>query len=140
VSPTLAAAIDAARDLAWRPTANLPGSLAYTERKESADRLCALICRLRVPGGAPDELRYLVAAMRRVAGCSFSNRRGEPYYARRRAIYELRGCLDVWQRSENDPAPPLSTAQEVVGSELILRPVTGSAQAITVSAGNGVVA
>lgn len=99
MSPALAAAIDAAADLAWRPTANLPGSLAYTERKESADRLCERLAAVRLSANASPELRFLVDAMRRVAGCSFANRRGEPYYARKRAIYELRACLVVWQRS-----------------------------------------
>ena len=100
MSPALRAAIDAAIDLAWRPTANLPGSLAYTERKESAERLCERLAAVGSLSANPSpELRYLLAAMRRVAGCSFSNRRGEPYYARRRAVYELRGCLDVYNRS-----------------------------------------
>jgi hypothetical protein len=98
MSPRLAQAIDAARDLAWRPTANLGAGIRYTERREAHERLCALLRGVRVPAGAPDELRFLVAAMRRVAGCSFSNRRGEPYYWRRQQIYELRGCLDVWDR------------------------------------------
>lgn len=100
MSPELRAAIDAAEDLAWRPTANLPGSLRYTERKESADRLCERLAAVRaLSANASPELRYLVDAMRRVAGCSFSNRRGEPYYARRAAVWELRGCLVVWKRS-----------------------------------------
>jgi hypothetical protein len=47
MSPSLAAAIDAAIDLAWRPTYNIPGALAW----------------------------------------------------RKRCVYELRGCLDVWQRA-----------------------------------------
>ena len=101
MSPALRAAIDAAIDLAWRPTANLPGSLAYSERRESADRLCERLAAVgRLPANASPQLVYLLAAMRQVAGCSFANRRGEPYYARKRAIYELRGCLDEWARSE----------------------------------------
>jgi hypothetical protein len=99
MTPSLAAAIDAATDLAWRPTSNLPGSLAYRERKESAERLCELLRAVRIPAGASPELRFLVAAMRRAGRCSFSNRRGEAYYERRRCIYELRGCLDVWRRA-----------------------------------------
>jgi hypothetical protein len=100
VSPALRAAIDAAEDLAWRPTANLPGSLRYTERKESADRLCERLAAVSaLSANASPELRFLVDAMRRVAGCSFSNRRGEPYYARRQAVWELRGCLVVWKAS-----------------------------------------
>lgn len=99
MSPTLGEAIDVATDLAWRPTANLPGSVRYTERKELADRLAALLAVCRAPRGASDELKFLVAAMRRVAQCSFANRRGEPYYLRKRRVYELRGALVVWQRS-----------------------------------------
>lgn len=83
-----------------RPHENLPGSLAYTERKESAERLCERLAAVTaLSANASPQLVYLLEAMRRVAGCSFANRRGEPYYARKRAIYELRGCLDEWQRS-----------------------------------------
>jgi hypothetical protein len=99
VSPTLAAAIDAATDLAWRPTANFPGSLGYHERQEAATRLRERLAVCRLPRAATDELRYLLAAMRRAARCWFSNCKGEPYYERKRCIYELRGCLDIWQRS-----------------------------------------
>lgn len=100
MSPTLRAAIDAAIDLAWRPTSNMPGSLGYHERKESAERLCERLAAITaLSANASPQLVYLVAAMRRVAGCSFANRRGEPYYVRKRAIYELRGCLDEYQRS-----------------------------------------
>jgi len=99
MSPVLAEAIDVATDLAWRPVANLPGSVAYHERKEAHERLCALLGRASLSANASAELRYLVDAMRRVAGCSFANRRGEPYYARKRAALELRGCLDVWRRA-----------------------------------------
>lgn len=98
MTPTLRAAIDAAEDLAWRPTANLPGSLRYTERKESADRLVDLMRTVRVPAGATEELRFLVAAMRRASRASYSNRYGQPYYERREAIEQLRGCLDVWKK------------------------------------------
>lgn len=99
MTPRMAAAIAAAADLAWRPTYNMPGSVGYGERQESATRLRERLCGLRVPAGAPDELRYLVAAMRRVARCTFANRQGQPYYERKRCVYELRGCLDVYQRS-----------------------------------------
>lgn len=98
VAGALQAAVDAARDLAWRPTSNLPGSLAYTERKESADRLRILMAEARLPSDPGDELRYLFAAMVRVCVASFSNRRGQPYYERKRLVYELRGCLDVYDR------------------------------------------
>jgi hypothetical protein len=99
VSPALAAAIGAAADLAWRPTYNIPGALAYRERQEAAQRLRDRLCGARLPANAPAELRFLVAAMRRVARCTFANRKGEPYYWRKRCVYELRGCLVVWQRS-----------------------------------------
>ncbi len=100
MSPALAAAIDAATDLAWRPTANLPGSLRYQERRESADRFCERMAALpRLSAKASPELRFLVLAMRRVRWCSFANRRGAPYYERRQAIWELRGCLEVWRGS-----------------------------------------
>jgi hypothetical protein len=100
VSPTLRATIDAAEDLAWRPTSNLPGSLRYHERREAHERLCERVALVRgLPRNAAPELRFLLAAIRRAAAASYSNRLGLPYYERRRAIYELRGCLDVWKRS-----------------------------------------
>lgn len=99
MTPRLAEAIDVAEDLAWRPTANLPASVGYSERREVADRLAVLVRGLRIPSDASDELRYLVAAIRRVARQSFANRRGEAYYARKRAVLELRGCLDTYRRS-----------------------------------------
>ena len=100
MSPALRAAIDAAEDLAWRPMANLPGSLAYTERKESHARLCERLARVTaVSANASPQLVALLAAMRRAAGCSFANRMGQPYYERRQAVRELRGCLDEWKRS-----------------------------------------
>ena len=100
MSPILAAAIAAAEDLAWRPTYNMPGSVGYHERRESHQRLCELLGRATaLSANASPQLRSLVAAMRRAAGCSFANRRGAPYYERRQAIKELRGCLDEWKRS-----------------------------------------
>jgi hypothetical protein len=93
--------IEAAEDLAWRPTYNIPGRGGTRSRMESSERLCAALMAWsgRLPANAPDELRYLIAAIRRAAGCSYSNRKGPPYYERRQAIYQLRGCLDVWKRS-----------------------------------------
>lgn len=99
MTPHVAAAIDAARDLAWRPTYNLPGSVRYHERLESAARVRELVRGLRTPPSASDELRYLIAAIRRVCGCSFANRQGPAYYHRRRLVAELRGCLDVYDRA-----------------------------------------
>lgn len=92
-------AIAAAEDLAWRPTANLPGSVAYHDRREAHARLVEILAGLRSPRGASPELRYLVAAMRRVAAASFSNRYGLPYYERREAVSQLRGCLDVYRKA-----------------------------------------
>lgn len=96
MSPELAAAIDAARELAWMPTANLRASLTYDERKAAHARLVARLAEVRgLSANASPELRYLVPAMRRVAACTFSNRTGHPYYERRQAVAELRGCLDA---------------------------------------------
>jgi hypothetical protein len=93
VRATLAAAIDAARDLAWRPMANVSG-IRLQERHEAHERLVdALTGVRRLPPGATPELRYLVRSMRRAARASYSNRRYAPYYERRQAVAELRGCL-----------------------------------------------
>lgn len=75
MSPALALAVDAARDLAWRPHANLR-PLPMLLRHESHDRLCAALRDLtaadRLTG--PIELILLTRAMQRVAGCSFASR------------------------------------------------------------------
>lgn len=92
-------AIAAAEDLAWRPSANLPGSVAYHERREAHARLVEILSGVRVPRGSSPELRYLVAAMRRAAAASYSNRYGLPYYERREAVSQLRGCLDVYRKA-----------------------------------------
>lgn len=105
MSPVLAEAIDVATDLAWRPVANLPGSLRYLERRDLHDRLVGLMVRVSLSANASAELRFLVDAMRRVARASFSNRRGEPYYERKAAVLELRGCLDVWRRESGRMTP-----------------------------------
>jgi hypothetical protein len=100
VSPALCAAIDAAEDLAWRPMSNLPRGVRYNERLASHQRLVEALGAVRgLSANASDELRYLVTAIRRAAAASYSNRMGQPYYERREAIYQLRGCLDVWKRS-----------------------------------------
>ena len=99
MSPAVSAVVDAARDLAWRPTANTANAVGYAGRKEAhAALIAALEAMGRVRVREP-ELVYLLDAARRVARCSFSNRWGEPYYERREAVYQLRGCLDVWARS-----------------------------------------
>lgn len=99
MSPDPAAMIDAARDLAWRPMHNLGhASMRYAERRESADRLTRLVAEVYVGPQRDPILDCLVAAIRRAAACTFSNRCGRAYYERRQAIAELRGCLVVWDR------------------------------------------
>ena len=61
-----------------------------------AERLSAVHA---LSANASPELVYLVAAIRRAAAASFSNRMGLPYFERKRAVMELRGCLIVWKRS-----------------------------------------
>jgi hypothetical protein len=102
MTPALAKTIDAARDLAWRPTSNLGGrrAVAYEPRLEAHRRLVdALAGVTGLSANAAPELRYLLAASRRVAACSFSNRMGHPYYERKQAVAELRGCLITYDRS-----------------------------------------
>lgn len=103
MSPRLAEAVDVARDIAWRSLGNLAG-VRFAERRELHRRLEALVDGLSVSANAGPELRYLVAAIRRVAACSFANRRGPRYYERRQAIIELRGCLEVYDRSRRAAA------------------------------------
>lgn len=81
MSPALADAIAAAEALAWLPTANLSQPV-YEIRHDAAAALVAAIAGVgSLSINAGDELRYLVAAMRRAAA----------------AIYQLRGCLAVWK-------------------------------------------
>lgn len=112
MKPELCEAIEAATELAWMPTANLPRSRVYWARSEAHDRLVAAVARLGPVPDADAELTYLLAAIRRAAAASYSNRMGEPYYERREAIYQLRGCLDVFARSLVDA--PASVAMEAV--------------------------
>lgn len=100
MTPALAQAIEAARDLAWRSTSNYGGrsAILYADRKESHDRLVTALSKMSyrdvlVTTMAFEELRFLVDAMRRVAACTFSNRMGLPYHERKQAVKELRGCL-----------------------------------------------
>lgn len=96
MSPALQAVIEAAEDLAWRPTSNLGRGDRYNDRKASHQRL---VDALRAwPGGlsanASDELRYLVAAIRRVAACSWCNRMGLAYESSMSAVwYEALNAL-----------------------------------------------
>ena len=108
MKPELGATIEAGRDLAWRPTSNLGGSraIAYEPRLESHRRLVdALAGVTALSANASPELRFLLAAIRRVAACSFSNRMGQPYYERKQAVAELRGCLVVYDRLLSAPRP-----------------------------------
>lgn len=105
MTPALAEAIDAARDLAWRSTSNYGARSAarYLERRAAHERLIHALAKTsyrdyRVTAMADPALRYLVDAMRRVAACTFSHRMGLPYYERKQAVAELRGCLDVFDR------------------------------------------
>lgn len=100
MSPQLSAAIYAARELAWQPMSNLARGERYDVRNAAADRLREALATSTAPSAnASAELRFLVEAIHRVAACSFSNRWGEPYYARRQAVAELRGCLLAYDRS-----------------------------------------
>ena len=100
MSPTLSAAIFAARELAWEPTHNLADRKRYARRHELHRRLVdALTHTTGVSANAGAELRYLVEAMHRVAMCSFANRKGAPYYERKQCVAELRGCLLAYDRS-----------------------------------------
>lgn len=92
-------AIDAARELAWRPICNLSTRTSYAARLEAHRALVDALGKVGRVAGVDDETMFLVAAMRRAAGATYSNRFGRPYAERREAIYQLRGCLDVWQRS-----------------------------------------
>lgn len=97
VSSHLAGAIAVARALAWLPVANLVG-VRFHERRELHAELVARLSLARTPANADPALAYLVGAMRRVAAASFANRRGEPYYVRKAALLELRGCLVVYDQ------------------------------------------
>lgn len=98
MNPELRKAIAAARVLAWHSHVNLmPKRLA--ERHAAHDRLVERLRDLRpLPRSADPLLVYLVAAMHRLAACSFANRRGVPYYERKQAFAELRGCLAALDR------------------------------------------
>ena len=100
MSPTLAAAIYAARELAWEPTHNLSNRERYAARNAKHDALIDALGRTSgLSANASAELRFLLEAMHRVAACSFANRRGEPYYERKVCVAELRGCLLAYDRS-----------------------------------------
>lgn len=108
MAPRLADTLDAARELAWWPHGNFGGHSArlYPARREAHQRLVDLLAGVRgLSANASPELRALVAAIRRVAACTFSNRTGLPYAERRQAMAQLRGAFDVWDRSRGaEPA------------------------------------
>lgn len=101
MSPLLAAVVDAARDLAWHPTANFGRGIAYDERIQAHRRLLEALEAW--PGSlsvnSSPQLVALVAAIRRVASATYSNRTGAPYWTRRRFVLELRGCLDIYDHT-----------------------------------------
>lgn len=100
MKPELSAAIFAARELAWQPHVNLSDKKRYAHRLEVHQRLVdALSKTTALSANASPELRYLVEAIHRVAACSWANRMGAPYYARKQAVAELRGCLLAYDRS-----------------------------------------
>lgn len=101
LSPVLRESVDLARELAWWPIANQSSPLRYRARLELHGRLVASIDRTLAPYDAPLSLVYLIEAMRRVARASFVNRMGDPYYERRAAMLQLRGCLDVYDRRDS---------------------------------------
>lgn len=103
MSPALSATIDAARELAWWPHANFGGRRAhlYQERRDAHQLLLDRLGGVRsVSANASPELVALVAAIRRVAACTFSNRLGLPYHERKQAMARLRGCFDAWDREQ----------------------------------------
>jgi len=100
----MAEAIDVARDLAWRPIANLSSAVRYAERRELHRRLGELLSRSRLHRDPSPEARFLIAAMRRAAAATFVNRKGLPYYERRQAVIELRGCLEAYDRLQREGA------------------------------------
>jgi hypothetical protein len=91
--------IEAAIDLAWRPTINIAHRGEYRDRIASHERLCRALRSATIPRHVePPELADLIQAIRRAAGSSYSNRQGLPYYERKEAIHQLRGSLDVYLR------------------------------------------
>lgn len=102
MSPGVAKIIDAARDLAWRGSANRSG-LRLAERNEAVTRLRELVTETRRDRRTLDpedpawaQLDALLRAIVRTAECSWANRRGEAYYHRKRVLAELRGCLESY--------------------------------------------
>lgn len=105
MSPTLSAAIFAARELAWQSHVNLSDRKRYAQRLELHRRLIVALGRATaLSANASPELRYLVEAMHRAAACSWANRMGVPYYERKQSVAELRGCLLAYDRAREAAA------------------------------------
>lgn len=91
--------VAAARGLAWWSHCNLGSAEQYEARAQAFERLRRALEDPpgRAPGRlAPTEFAFLLRAARRLAACSIANRRGAPYYERREAFAQLRGCLAVY--------------------------------------------
>ena len=100
MSPALSAVIFAARELAWESHVNLSDRKRYAHRNELHRRLLdALEHVTGLSANASPELRYLVEAIYRAAACSWANRKGLPYYERKEAVAQLRGCLLAYDRA-----------------------------------------
>lgn len=100
MSATLSAAIFAARELAWQSHVNLSDRRRYAERNECHRRLCeALEHVTALSANASPELLFLFEAIHRAAACSWANRYGVPYFERKQAVAELRGCLLAYDRA-----------------------------------------
>lgn len=100
MKPELSATIFAARELAWESHVNLSNRKRYAHRNELHQRLVDALTRVSaVSANASPELRYLVEAIYRAAACSWANRMGLPYYERKEAVAQLRGCLLAYDRS-----------------------------------------
>jgi len=100
MKPELASVIFAARELAWESHVNLSDRKRYAHRNKLHRRLVDVLTRVSaLSANASPELRYLVEAIYRAAACSWANRKGLPYYERKQAVAELRGCLLAYDRS-----------------------------------------
>lgn len=99
----MAAIIDAAREAAWQPSANLSSAARYNDRREAYDRLRQLTRRegWQRPFFAVGRplLLALGFAIWRAAKVDASNRRGEPYFRRRQVMAQLRACLVEFDRA-----------------------------------------
>lgn len=107
MSSQLAAALDVARDVAWQPHVNLNSAARYAERREAFALLRAAMAERRgyrhgLSANASPQLTALLDAIDRLADCTHANVMGLPYYERKQAMAELRGCFDQWDQSNGD--------------------------------------